>query len=308
MIIDAHTHLYGRGLPEAHERFLSQRFPTLGIDIDHQVDFFLGMMKAAGVDKALAYCNPNESVAEMIRPHRDRFIPFASVDMKDPKKAVGDLEYVTDSLGFKGIAEQAVASKHYHIDDFDLLDRVYRKASDLGAIISWHMQESFLFGASRSKFSGVHRLQEVCFRYPDLKVLICHMGGLDNYRQTLSAFSGYKNAYMDLSGMVNSLFRRHLTPAWGSTAMSRHHDYIYPEHAKSRPADHRQVMDAVKLEAAGIIREAANVIPDRIMFATDGPFASRQELELEVCSMALGHDKELLSHALGENARAFLNV
>ena len=44
------------------------------------------------------------------------------------------------------------------------------------------------------------------------------------------------------------------------------------------------------------------------MFATDGPFASSQELEIDVCKMAVGHDKELLSHVLGENAKEFLKL
>lgn len=309
MIIDTHVHVYGRGLEEAHQRFLTQRFPTLGIDFDHQVDYFQNMMSRTGVDKVLAYCNPNEPVANMLKPHRDKFIPYCTINFTDPKKAVADLEYAVGSLGYKGIAESVPASKHYHIDDFELLDPIYKKAVDLGTPVSWHLQESFLFGASRSKFSGVSRVQEVCVKYPQLKILICHIGGLDNYRNTLSGLSGYKNVYMDISGVTNAMFRRHLKPIWGATAFSRNHDYVHPEHAKNgKPADYETVMEQVKPAAAEVIREAANALPDRIMFATDGPFASSQELEMEVCKLALGHDKELLAHVLGENARSFLNV
>ncbi|MDG6922239.1 MAG: amidohydrolase family protein [Nitrososphaerota archaeon] len=309
MIIDSHTHFYGPGLPEVHAKFVSGRLPTIGTDLDHEVDYFVNMMNKNGVDKNLAYCNPNESTAEMIEPHKDRFVPFASVDMKQGKKAAEDLEYVVNSLGFKGIAEQTVASKHFFIDDFELLDPVYKKADDLGAIISWEMQNHFLFGASRQTFLGVERLQEVCFRYPNLKHLICHMGGFANYRTTLSAFSGYKNVYMDISGMTTSAIWRHLTPVWGASAMARYGSYVDPTRSKSgKPSDYEKVIAAATTDAIAAIREAANVIPDRIMFGTDGPFASRPELELEVCRKALGHDKELLAHVLGENARTFLNL
>ncbi|MDG6904953.1 MAG: amidohydrolase family protein [Nitrososphaerota archaeon] len=309
MIIDTHVHIYGRGLAEAHQKFLASRFPTLGIDLDHQIDYLMNLMKKHNVDRILAHCNPNEAVAEMIKNHKDKIIPFASIEYKDSKKAVTDIEYCIKSLGFKGIAEQAVPSKHYFIDDFDLLDPVYKKASDLGIPVTWHLQESFLFGASRSKFSGVSRVQEVCFKYPQLKILICHLGGLDNYRNTLSGLSGYKNVYFDTSGVVNSMYRRFLTPVWGSNASSRTHDYTFPEHAKNgKPKDHSVIMESVKTESAKVLREAANAVPDRIMMATDGPFASNPELEIEVCKKALGHDSELLSHVLGENARTFLNV
>ena len=101
-----------------------------------------------------------------------------------------------------------------------------------------------------SKFSGVSRVQEVCFRYPELKILICHIGGLDNYRNTISGLSGYKKVYMDTSGVVNSMFRRFLTPVWGSNASSRSHDYAFPEYSKNgKPADYDKVMQSIKSEA-----------------------------------------------------------
>ncbi len=309
MIIDAHTHVYGRGLPEVHEKFVAGRLPSLGTDLDHEIEYFVSMMNRNGVDKILAYCNPNESVIEMIKPHKDRFIPFATLDMKQGSKAAQDLEYLVNSLGFKGIAEQTVASKHFYIDDFELLDPVYKKATDLGAVISWEMQNHFLFGASRQKFLGAERLQEVCYKYPDLKHLVCHMGGLASYRTSLSAFSGYKNVYMDISGMTTAAIWRHLTPIWGASAMARYGSYIDPSRSKSgKPSDYDKVVGAAMDDAVSVIREAANAMPDRIMFGTDGPFASRPELELEVCRRALGHDKQLLDHVLGENARSFLKV
>ncbi|MDG6905247.1 MAG: amidohydrolase family protein [Nitrososphaerota archaeon] len=309
VVIDSHTHLWAGDSSGPEGKAINSRFSSVGGDVDHQLDFFFQMMKRSGVDKALVYCNKNDAAADMIRPYRDKLIPFASVDMKDPAKATTDLEYAVNSLGFKGINEQAVPNRHFYIDDFELLDPIYKKASDLGIAISWHLQDSFLGGASRSKFSGVSRMQEVCVKYPDLKILICHLGGLVNYRATLSGLSGYVNVYMDLSGLTNTFIWRNMTPTWGYNFMSRYHDYIFPEHSKNgKPADYEEVMRQSKAKAAKVVKEAANFIPDRIMFGTDAPFASRMELEKEVCEMAAGDDKKLLEHILGENAKTFLDL
>ena len=71
---------------------MSQRLPQLGIDVDHEVEYYIKVMNRTGVDKVLVYCNPNESVAEMIKPHRDRFIPFATINLGDGKSAVPKLD------------------------------------------------------------------------------------------------------------------------------------------------------------------------------------------------------------------------
>ncbi|MDG6905128.1 MAG: amidohydrolase [Nitrososphaerota archaeon] len=306
MIIDTHSHMYGKGVPETHDRYVS-RLPQLGIDIEHEVEFYIKLMNRTGVDKTLIYCNPNESVAEMIKGNRDRFVPFATINLGDGKAAAEQLERAVASLGYRGIAEQSPASNDYYIDDFDLLDPIYRKASDLGVPVSWHLQNSWLTGSSRIKFSGIERVQEVCVRYPDLKILLCHMGG--EYQKTMSACSGYKNVYMDLSGITGGQIRKNMAPVWGKTAMGRSFSYIHPEFAKEgKPKDYGQVMTKSKNESAEIIREIASVLPDRIMMGTDGLFASTPDIEIDVCKTALGHDKELLAHVLGDNARKFLNV
>jgi predicted TIM-barrel fold metal-dependent hydrolase len=43
--------------------------------------------------------------------------------------------------------------------------------------------------------------------------------------------------------------------------------------------------------------------PNKFMFATDGPFAMRQDIALNLYREAFADDKELLNKILGENAR-----
>ena len=129
--------MWGRDLAKhrgkKHAEFLNSKLEMVGSSLDGQVDFFLHMMDEAGVDKILTYANPTDSVAEMISGHRERFIPFAIIDLRKPE----ELEYSVNSLGFKGVAEVAPAATHLYIDDFELLDPLYKKAIDLDVPISW---------------------------------------------------------------------------------------------------------------------------------------------------------------------------
>jgi len=300
--------MWGRDLAkqrgEKHAEFLNSKLEMVGSSLDGQVDFFIHMMDEAGVDKLLTYANPTDSVAEMISGHRERFIPFAIIDLRKPE----ELEYSVNSLGFKGVAEVAPAATHFYIDDFELLDPLYKKAIDLDVPISWHLKDSFLMGGSRSVHSGDFRLQEVCFKYPQLKHIVCHLGNPDNYLASIAAFSGYQNVYFDLSGISTHLFVRMMIPQWGETGHSRLQQYLYPEKGSNPPADHQEVVSKVKSMATQIVREASNTVQDRLMFATDSPLSGREEIEMDICRDAFGHDDDLLQHILGLNAKRLLNL
>lgn len=208
----------------------------------------------------------------------------------------------------RGVAELSPAGRHFYIDDFDLLDPLYRKAIDLDVPISWHLKDSFIFGGSRSVFTGNQRLQEVCFKHPQLKHIICHLGNPDSYMLTLSAFAGYPNVYFDLSGIATSILSRYMVPRWGEGGRSRLTSYLYPDKVTDPPSDYKEIFSKVKSSAINVLREASNIAQEKIMFGTDSPLSGREEFELEICKEAFGHDKELLQHVMGENARKLLRL
>lgn len=300
--------MYGNDLPENRKKAVIPKLKGIGIDYENQLGFFLDMMDKSGVDKVLVHANPNEGVAEMIKPHSDRFALFANVTKPDSNKSADELEYYVNSLGFKGVFELLPAGQHFFINDFASMDPLYKKAADLDVPIAWHLNDTFNYWKSRIEFSGNRRLQEVCYKYPDLKHILCHIGGLENYRHSLSAFSGYQNLYIDLSGISTQFLYLSMSPKWDSPASDRFLSYVYPDRVESPPDDHKVVMDSVMRETVKVFREAGNIIPNRIMFGTDTPFAARMEFEMEACRRAFGHDKDLLDHVLGETARGLLKV
>jgi predicted TIM-barrel fold metal-dependent hydrolase len=134
----------------------------------------------------------NESMAELVRSHPDRFAGFmACVPMDDPEAAVAELEYATKEMGALGA--QIYTHVHGRPMDGASFDPFYATAARLGSVIQVHPCRSsawadypteersryevwWTFGweydlsafMARIVFSGVLE------RYPELKLLIHH--------------------------------------------------------------------------------------------------------------------------------------
>jgi uncharacterized protein len=138
----------------------------------------------------------NESLAELVRSHPDRFVGFtACVPLDDPDTAVAELEYATKELGALG------AQIYTHVNgealDHPRFDPFYAKMAELGGLLQVHPCRSaewpdypteqrskfeiwWTFGweydlsafMARIVFSGVLE------RYPELKLLIHHGGSM----------------------------------------------------------------------------------------------------------------------------------
>lgn len=138
----------------------------------------------------------NESMAELVRVHPDRFAGFmACVPMDDPEAAVAELEYATNEMGALGA--QIYTHVHGRPMDDASFDAFYATAARLGSVIQVHPCRSsawadypveqrsryeiwWTFGweydlsafMARIVFSGVLE------RYPELKLLIHHGGSM----------------------------------------------------------------------------------------------------------------------------------
>ena len=309
LIVDSHTHLF------AHPpSTLKAAFDSLGIA--SQVEFLVRMMDNAGVDKSIVYVDHNEDVHKMTESFRNRFILFANLDLRDVKKAAGDLKYCVTSLGFKGVGELFPTGTHFDMSDFTQLGPFFETVIDLDVPISWDLKEgarSNIVGGYRSMFNGLQKMQEICFKYPESKHIICHMGGLDNYARTLSTLYYYKNVYFDMAELSSNLIWRFMTPTWNvDLGVPRQHglllSFLYPETFPYHLRDHASVKQKVSEGAINIFKEGGNVAPDRILFATDAPLVGRMDYERELYEKAFGHDQTLLSHVMGENVQKFLGI
>jgi aminocarboxymuconate-semialdehyde decarboxylase len=214
----------------------------------------------------------NESLAELVRAHPDRFAGFmACIPMSDPDAAVAELDYAVTELG-------ALGSQIYtHVGGAPMDDPAYnpfyQRAAELGGLVQVHPCRSsawtdypaeprsrfeiwWTFGweydlsafMARIVFSGVLE------RYPALRFLIHHGGSM------VPHFSGRVGPGWDQLG--------------ARTPEDRHEDIEgYP--LAKRPLDYFKMMyaDTAMFGAAHALRCVIDFYGvDHVLFGSDSPF------------------------------------
>ncbi len=138
----------------------------------------------------------NDSIAEFVSKHKDRFVPTGTVPMQDGNEAAKELERCMKKLNFKGVEILTnVAGRELSDPAFSPF---WEKAEELGALVILH-PNGFTEGRRLSRFYfnniignpfettlALHYLifDGVLERHPKLKILAVHGGGY------LGAYSG----------------------------------------------------------------------------------------------------------------------
>jgi predicted TIM-barrel fold metal-dependent hydrolase len=141
--------------------------------------------------------NPNDSTALFVRAYSDRLIGFMSVHPHDPL-ALNEIERCRTDLGLRGIKMGA----NYQV--FDPLESralaIYREAE-------WHhLPMLFHIGTSGVRTAPIRYahplvIDEVAMRYPDLKIIMAHMGHPWTV-DTVVVIRKHPNVYADVSGLL----------------------------------------------------------------------------------------------------------
>jgi len=122
--------------------------------------------------RAVGVWVPNEIIADYVRQHPEKLVGWASVDPNDPD-CIGQLERCVGELGLKGL-KLGPAYQH-----FDPQDRkhwpLFAKCQQLGLPIMWHQGTTFPSHA-RLKWANPLQLEDVAMDFPDLKMIIAHLG------------------------------------------------------------------------------------------------------------------------------------
>jgi aminocarboxymuconate-semialdehyde decarboxylase len=214
----------------------------------------------------------NESLAELVADHPDRFVGFAAaLPLDDPDAAVEEYRYAREELG--SVGAQIHTSVHGRPLDGPEFDPLYRAAAESGGLLqvhpcrtaSWpdYPTESrsryeiwWAFGweydlsafQARIVFSGVLE------RFPELRVLIHHAGAM------VPHFAGRVGPGWDQLGMR--------TPAEQQEDVSG-----YP--LTRRPVDYFRMMyvDTALFGAAHALRCAIEFYGvDHVLFGSDTPY------------------------------------
>jgi predicted TIM-barrel fold metal-dependent hydrolase len=168
-----------------------------GAGVDVAVIFPFESNRVAKTRREVRFDATNEAIAGAVRKHPQRLIGLCG---HDPFRAQwqGPLELKrrVEQDGFKGMK---LYPPYYKFDPSDRdLDPLYRTASDVGAVLTFHTGWAPLARAPM-KYGHPDLLDDVAMRFPDLKINMAHAGGVSWWEEAVLVAARHRNMTMDIS-------------------------------------------------------------------------------------------------------------
>ena len=138
---------------------------------------------------------PNEYVHAYVSRHPDRLVGVASVDPTAPHSPEV-LEHAVTELDFRAVKLSGAYQNFNPASPRH--DALYAKAQELGIPIFWHVSTTF-FAISPLRWSKPGLLDQVAQRFPDLRMVICHLGH-PWITDAVMVMRKHRNVYGDISG------------------------------------------------------------------------------------------------------------
>jgi predicted TIM-barrel fold metal-dependent hydrolase len=212
--IDFHVHPWTREFMEKNGPIMTAcRFFKIDLEkLPTTTEQLLTEMDAAGVERAVilgqdthATPNPrfknytiaNDELARIAGMSKDRLVPFAGVDPNAGGDAVRELRRALTEMGFRGLKVHSSANSVYP-NDSSRMNPIYEVCQDRGVPILFHTGTTGL-GDCEIGYSKPEFLDQVCQRFPDLRVVMAHFGWpWENVAIAVALRN--PNAYIDVSG------------------------------------------------------------------------------------------------------------
>ncbi len=144
-------------------------------------DELLRRMDRAGVGKALAWLQPpymrevgpaNDYVARAMREHPDRILGFGWADPHlGLEKAKDEVRRCVEEYGLFGVKLNG-AQNSFYVDDPALSLPLVEEVAQRGGILAFHV------GADAFEHTHPFRVAKVARLFPELPILMVHMGGV----------------------------------------------------------------------------------------------------------------------------------
>jgi len=227
MVIDIHTHIFGKGwLPKEFfygiARFITYDFAKQGIQQSNEevgdglidasddpgAESLLSEMEDSGIAKSvllpvdMEIAFPGQEVpmdevnrlhAELARKHSHRLIAFAGIDPRR-KNAVDLFKKYVQDWGMKGLKLHPTAGFYPNQKEvYPLLE----KACEWKIPVLIHSGSMMV--PLRSKYSQAIHFDDLGADFPDLPVIAAHSGGIFGYQQMISVMSTKLNILSDIS-------------------------------------------------------------------------------------------------------------
>jgi predicted TIM-barrel fold metal-dependent hydrolase len=144
-------------------------------------------MDRAGVDKALTWLRPpymreiassNAYVYEATKQHPDRILGFGWADPHlGVERSKDDVKRCIYEYGFYGVKLNG-AQNSYYIDDPEMSLPLIEEIAKTGKLLAFHV------GADAYEHTHPFRVAKVAARFPELQILVVHMGGVGHHGLT----------------------------------------------------------------------------------------------------------------------------
>lgn len=146
---------------------------------------------------------PNHYVADYVNQHPEKLIGFAGLDPSNPAEALRDLEEACGELRMQGVAI-APAAQDFHPASSNAR-RLYEKLSERQLPMVVH-QGIYSSAQNKLEYARPVLLDEVAREFPDLKIIIAHMGypWID---ETIVMLGKHAHVYSDVSGLLGQPWR-----------------------------------------------------------------------------------------------------
>jgi uncharacterized protein len=160
---------------------------------DYTAEMMLEAMDAAGIDKAmvssLGQLTDNDYIESCQERHPDRFIAFCQVDPR-PREAASQLETLAANPAFSGVKLHPTMHG-YHFADHGLLDPIFQACASAQLIV--------LVNALDDPFCAPLAIEEIASGFPQVPVVIAHMGSVWNVTEAILVASRRPNIFLETS-------------------------------------------------------------------------------------------------------------
>ena len=216
-VIDIHVHMQplGRMKPESRDliRATQPDFDAI-YELTKDPAKFIARMDEEGIERAgvINYVAPhvmgfteevNDWAADYARNHRDRLIPFGSVDPTTCKDAAGEMDRVINDLRLSALKLHPPHQLFFpndYLNGLKPLEAIYRKADEARFPIMIHTGTS-IFRSARNRFGNPLGIDDVAVDFPNLPLIIAHGGRPLWMKESVFLTRRFKNVYLEISSI-----------------------------------------------------------------------------------------------------------
>ena len=168
---------------------------------------------------------PNDYMASVVKSHPDKLSWCCVVDPTDEGSAE-EVERCVTQLGAVGVGELCPGYAGYYLNDPRCF-QVYEKAQALGVPIVVHAGPTRPPN-SRVKYGDPMLVDEIALDFPELKIVICHMGYY-RFEDTVFLLEKHPNVFADVSWLSTLAgLERNKVPRYVPVVPYPYHRLLHP--------------------------------------------------------------------------------